>query len=40
MDDCMEHFMTWPRIHVPGLSLFHRLELVTLPHLTAREAGK
>lgn len=40
MDDCMEHFMTWPRIHVPGLSLFHRLELVTRPHLTAREAGK
>lgn len=39
MEDGTEHFMAWPRTHVPHLPTFHWLEPVTLPHCTAREAG-
>ena len=40
MEDCMEHFMAWPRSHVPDLPMFHWLELVSLPPLNAQQAGK
>lgn len=39
MEDCVEHYMAWPRNYVPQLPVFHWQEPVPLPHLTARDAG-